>query len=123
MKGKEGKEIRLDEVRELDRVVHEPARLSILYHLSGGGSADFTFLMNMTGVAQGSLSNHLERLESAGLIETRKDFFLRRPRTRANITPKGEEALEEHWRQLNRLREKSIKGGKDLEKTEAGDEA
>lgn len=99
--------MRIDEVTGLDRVVHEPARLSILYSLSGGGSADFTFLLNRTGVTRGSLSKHLSKLEEAGLVEIRKEFVLRKPRTRISITPSGEVALENHWQQLNKLREKS----------------
>ncbi|HEY3056658.1 MAG TPA: transcriptional regulator, partial [Thermoanaerobaculia bacterium] len=52
----------------LDRLVHEPARLSILTALSACKSADFLFLQRLTGLSKGNLSSHLSKLEEGGLV-------------------------------------------------------
>ena len=51
---------------ELDKVVHEPARLKILAYLSVVKSADFVFLLSRTGLTYGNLSSHMSKLEEAG---------------------------------------------------------
>ena len=61
---------RLEEVGELDRTIHEPARLAILTVLSAADSADFVYLQRATGLTKGNLSSHLTKLEAAGLVAT-----------------------------------------------------
>ena len=55
----------LASVTEIDRVVHEPARLMLMATLYVLDSADYTFLMNLTGVTWGNLSAHIGKLEPA----------------------------------------------------------
>ncbi len=57
----------------LDRVIHEPARLTIAAILSVVEAADFLYLQRETGLTKGNLSFHLARLEEAGyaVIEKR----------------------------------------------------
>ena len=52
--------------QEIDRLVHEPARLKILAFLSLLENADFTFLVSRLGLKMGNLSAHLSKLEEAG---------------------------------------------------------
>lgn len=94
-----------EEMATLDRLIHEPARLAILSALSSVKSADFTFLQRLTGLTMGNLSSHLSRLEEAGLIEVEKQFIDKRPNTLVALTPKGKEAIENHWKLLDNLRE------------------
>ena len=47
------------ELPDLERLVHEPARLSILTHLYVISRADFVFLMRQTGLTRGNLSSHM----------------------------------------------------------------
>src|SRR4051812_44065633 len=54
---------------ELDRVIHEPARLRIMTVLSGVADADFNFLLSALGLTKGNLSTHAERLERVGYVE------------------------------------------------------
>ena len=56
----------LRSVTELDRLIHEPARLLIVTILSTVESADFLFLQRETGLTKGNLSAHLSKLEEAG---------------------------------------------------------
>lgn len=93
-----------EELANLDRLVHEPARLSILTALSGVVSADFIFLQRLTGLTVGNLSTHLSKLADAGLIEIDKQFINRRPNTQVQITAAGREAVERHWQKLDEIR-------------------
>ena len=61
-----------DEIKDLtniDRLIHEPSRLAIMAVLSACESADFTYLLNTTGLTKGNLSAHLSKLEDAGYIK------------------------------------------------------
>ena len=77
----------------IDRLVHEPARLTILAHLYVVESADFLFLMSQTGLTWGNLSSHLSKLEAAGYIEIEKKFKGKKPNTMLKITDKGRSAF------------------------------
>jgi DNA-binding MarR family transcriptional regulator len=92
-----------EEMAGLDRLIHEPARLSILTALSACKRADFIFLQRLTGLTVGNLSSHLSRLEEAGLVRTEKQFIDKRPNTLAEITDKGRQAIDDHWRRLEAL--------------------
>jgi len=81
---------------EIDRLIHEPARLSVMALLYVIESADFTFVMNQTGLTWGNLSAHLSKLEDAGYIQVEKRFKGRRPNTSLQLTPKGRRAFAEY---------------------------
>jgi DNA-binding transcriptional ArsR family regulator len=88
---------------EVDRVVHEPARLLIMALLSGAEKADFLFLLRETGLTKGNLSNHLAKLEEAAYIEIDKTFRGKVPLTLARLTPKGRSALQIYRKTMNGL--------------------
>ena len=92
-----------ERLADLDRLVHEPARLAIMSALSACQSADFLFLQRITGLSKGNLSSHLGRLEDAGLITVTKQFSGRIPHTSAALTADGRTRLAAHWRDLERL--------------------
>jgi DNA-binding MarR family transcriptional regulator len=94
----------LEQVGELDRTIHEPARLAILTVLSACDSADFVYLQRATGLTQGNLSSHLSKLEEAGLVEIEKRFVERRPNTLVRLTDAGRKGVGEHWARLEDLR-------------------
>jgi DNA-binding MarR family transcriptional regulator len=83
----------LASLTELDRVVHEPARLVVMSLLYVVDSADFTFLMNQTGLTWGNLSAHMSKLEEASYVEVEKSFKGRRPNTSFRLTSQGREAF------------------------------
>jgi DNA-binding MarR family transcriptional regulator len=83
----------LQPLAEIDRVIHEPARLLILAYLSVVESADFLFLMNQTALTRGNLSSHLSKLEAAGYIEIKKEFVEKTPRTLLCLTEEGRKAF------------------------------
>ena len=86
----------LQPLAEIDRVVHEPARLLILAYLSVVESADFLFLMNQTHLTRGNLSSHLSKLEAAGYIEIKKEFVEKIPHTLLQLTERGRKAFLEY---------------------------
>ena len=87
----------------LDRLVHEPARLAILTALSGCRSCDFMFLLSLTGLSRGNLSNHLIKLEQGGLVMIEKGFRGKVPLTTATLTQEGRRAIDAHWKSLTTL--------------------
>ena len=97
------------QINDLDRIVHEPARLAILTMLSACDAADFTFLLRATGLTNGNLSAHLTRLETARLIVVSKKFVAKRPQTMVSLTPFGREQIHHHWQQLEKLRTNAVK--------------
>jgi DNA-binding MarR family transcriptional regulator len=84
-------------LNEIDRVIHEPARLSIMIHLSILQEADFTYLLYRTRLSRGNLSVQLQKLEGVGYIKIKKKFVKRMPRTMVSLSEKGKEALD-HYR-------------------------
>jgi DNA-binding MarR family transcriptional regulator len=93
----------LQPLAELDRVVHEPARLMILACLAAVESADFLFVANQTGLTRGNLSSHMCRLEESGYVEVKKEFVDRIPRTLLGITRKGRDAFRAYKRNMTQV--------------------
>jgi DNA-binding transcriptional ArsR family regulator len=89
---------------DLDRTIHEPARLRILTLLSGVDEADFNFLLNTVGLTKGNLSSHMDKLEKAGYVTIVKSFNGRIPHTDFSITQEGRQALEKYWEELDAIR-------------------
>jgi DNA-binding MarR family transcriptional regulator len=89
---------------EVDRTIHEPARLRILMILSGAESVSYNFLKTTLGLTNGNLGSHLDRLEKAGYISVRKSFQDRMPRTDYVLTQAGRSALADYWAVLDELR-------------------
>lgn len=95
----------------LDRLIHEPARLAIMTALSASEGADFLFLQSLTGLTRGNLSSHLSKLEDAELVDVKKRFIGKKPNTYASLTGKGLQAIDEHWKRLERLRKAAMESG------------
>lgn len=87
----------LKNLAELDRIIHEPARLAVVAVLYVLKDADFLFLQRETGLTKGNLSSHLVRLEEAGYVQIAKTFRGKIPLTLCRLTPQGKAAFE-HYR-------------------------
>jgi DNA-binding transcriptional ArsR family regulator len=87
---------------EVDRVIHEPARLMILMYLSSLEEADFLFLTRATGLTWGNLSSHLGRLEAAGYVEITKRFVNKKPNSMARLTKTGRAAVRDYTRTMRK---------------------
>lgn len=88
---------------DIDRVIHEPARLMIVAVLSVVESADFLFLMNQTELTRGNLSSHLSKLEAAGYVEIKKEFVEKIPRTLLSLTEEGRKAFAGYRKKMQQV--------------------
>ena len=88
---------------DIDRLVHEPARLMILAVLYVVESADFVFLMNQTGLTWGNLSSHLSKLEEAAYVDVEKGFKGKKPHTMLYLTEQGRIAFREYRQRMKQV--------------------
>ena len=98
MVGNSKNELNLDQ--DIDRLVHEPARLKILAFLSLLDSADFTFLVSRLGLTMGNLSAHISKLQDAGYVEVEKGYKDNRPQTMISLTEVGRKAFLNYRQQM-----------------------
>ena len=94
-----------EQLANLDRRVHDPARLAILTALSACERADFLFLLRITGLTKGNLSSHLSKLEEAGLVVIEKRFVEKKTQTLARLSDQGRGAVESYWKEMEEIRE------------------
>ncbi len=90
-------------LNDVDRLIHEPARLAVMTILAAVESADFLYLLHETELTKGNLSAHLSKLEEAGYIEIEKTFIGKRPHTNCRLTDEGQKAYAGYLQQLNEL--------------------
>lgn len=88
---------------DVDRLIHEPARLKLVALLYVLDSADFTFLMTQTGMTWGNLSAHMSKLEKAEYIQVVKTFKGKRPNTMLSLTDAGRAAFQAYRQQMQQL--------------------
>lgn len=88
---------------DIDRVIHAPARLMVLTYLYVVESADFVFLMRLTGLTWGNLSSHLSKLEEAGYVAIDKSFVGKKSHTMIRLTAAGRDAFRTYKRRLQQV--------------------
>jgi DNA-binding transcriptional ArsR family regulator len=86
----------IQRLAEIDRIIHEPARLMIVALLAAVEEADFQYLRLATGLTQGNLSTHLSRLEEADYVAIEKTFRGKYPLTICRLTARGKEVLDKY---------------------------
>ena len=91
---------RLRQLADLDRLIHEPARLMIVAILSSVESADFLYLKRAAGLTKGNLSSHLSKLEEAGYITIEKTYQGKIPLTVCRLTEQGRQAFSAYRAQM-----------------------
>jgi DNA-binding MarR family transcriptional regulator len=85
----------LDQAEQIDRLIHEPARLLILTVLVSVDGADFVFLLGITGLTRGNLSAHLAKLEDSNYVAAARTYD-KTPRTTYRLTPAGRKAIDRY---------------------------
>jgi DNA-binding transcriptional ArsR family regulator len=88
---------------DLDRVIHEPARLLIVTILSSVVEADFLYLLQATELTKGNLSTHLSKLEDEGYVLIVKAFRGKIPLTLISLTKTGREAFQTYRKEMTAL--------------------
>jgi DNA-binding MarR family transcriptional regulator len=87
----------------IDSAIHAPARLMVLTYLYVVESADYVYIMNLTGLTWGNLATHLSKLEEAGYIEMQKFFKGKKPQTMLRMTEAGRNAFREYRKIMQQL--------------------
>lgn len=98
--------------KDVDRLIHEPARLVIMTILSVVEQVDFLYLLNETGLTRGNLSTHLSRLEEGGYIQIDKTYRGKTPATLIRITPEGSAAYQAYKNHLHGIMQRTAKEGR-----------
>lgn len=93
----------LHPLASIDQVIHAPARLMVLTYLYVVESADYVFLLQLTGLTWGNLSTHLTKLEEAGYIEITKEFQGKKPHTTIKLTQQGRAAFREYKKSMQQV--------------------
>jgi DNA-binding MarR family transcriptional regulator len=101
--GKSQKTDSLSEIMNIDRLVHSPARLSILTYLSVVEEGDAVYLLNQTGLTWGNLSANVTRLQEAGYIEVVKEFKDKKPHTLLKLSDRGRQAFHDYQNTMRGL--------------------
>jgi DNA-binding MarR family transcriptional regulator len=99
----------ISSIIDIDKVIHEPARLMIIAHLYVLESADFLFLKQQTGLTWGNLSSHISKLEDASYIKVEKEFVEKKPHTMIHLTENGRTAFREYQKRMKQVFEDSSK--------------
>jgi DNA-binding MarR family transcriptional regulator len=87
---------------ELDKIIHEKARLKILTYLASSQETEtgFTELRDALGFSSGNLSVQLKTLENAKYVASEKGYRDNRPYTGIRLTSAGKKALEGYLSEL-----------------------
>jgi DNA-binding MarR family transcriptional regulator len=93
----------LSGLTEIDRLIHEPARLVIMAILYAVESADFLYLQREAALTKGNLSSHLSKLETANYVTIDKTYNGKIPLTVCRLTESGRSAFEAYRTQLKQF--------------------
>ncbi|MFX1571999.1 MAG: transcriptional regulator [Promethearchaeota archaeon] len=88
---------------DIDKLIHEPARLLIMSFLYVVKNCDFQFLMVQTSLTKGNLSSHLSKLEDAKYIFIEKKFKGKKPYTIISLTDDGRKAYALYRKDMDKL--------------------
>ncbi len=88
---------------EIDRLIHEPARLVIMATLFVVDEADFVYLAQQTELTAGNMNSHMARLVDGGYVSVERTFAANRPRTISQLTEEGRTALQNYRQQVGNL--------------------
>ena len=103
MKSSKPNDNEVNAIQNIDKIIHEPARLIIVAHLFVVESADFLFLQRQTGLTWGNISSHLRKLENAGYVAVEKEFINKKPHTTLKLTKEGREAFQKYRKNMKQV--------------------
>ncbi len=75
----------------------------IIAHLYVVESADFLFLMRLTGLTFGNLSSHLTKLEKADYVAIKKEFIGKKPHTMLKLTKTVRAAFKAYQKSMKQV--------------------
>ena len=93
----------LHPLSDIDPLIHASARLMVMTYLYVVESADYVFLINLTGLTWGNLATHLNKLEEVGYIEMQKIFKGKKPQTLLRMTDSGRTAFQNYKKTMKQV--------------------
>ena len=93
----------LHPLADIDQIIHAPARLMVLTYLYVVESADYVFLMRLTGLTWGNLATHLNKLEEAGYVDIQKTFDGKKPKSVLRMTEQGRDAFRAYKKSMQQV--------------------
>ncbi len=96
----------LKDIIDIDKLIHEPARLLIMSYLIITESADFIFLRSQINLTWGNLSSHIKKLEEVGYVKVIKKFIKKKPHSMVSITELGKKNYREYREKMKRFFQK-----------------
>ncbi|MGD9875037.1 MAG: transcriptional regulator [Kiritimatiellia bacterium] len=94
----------------LEKLFHEPSRLSIMSALCGAphNSMAFNDLKSACSLTDGNLSRHIKTLEDAGAVRVRKTFIASKPRTTMMATDMGRRSFMQYLEALEAVLKRAV---------------
>jgi len=93
----------LHPLADIDQIIHAPARLMVLTYLYVVESADYVFLMRLTGLTWGNLATHLNKLEEVGYVDIQKTFDGKKPKSILRMTEQGRDAFRAYKKSMQQV--------------------
>ncbi len=103
-----------------DPCLKSTARILIIVSLGINRKLGFLDILQLTGLGKGSVSNHLEKLEDAGYIRTKRILTFNGHRVVAEITEKGMEVYNSYLETMDSLIEHASKAQHEIGGGESG---
>jgi DNA-binding transcriptional ArsR family regulator len=75
---------------------------------------DFSALLDSLNLTKGNLSSHIQKLEEAGLIQVKKEFVGRKPRTTYLCSDLGRREVRNYLSKIERLLKQTRKDVKNV---------
>ena len=95
--------MKAQEILQLHPLLSDRVRLAIMAALATSASeVDFSSLLKALELSKGNLSSHLRKLEDAGLIEVKKEFVERKPRSCYRCSSSGRVEVRRYLASLER---------------------
>ena len=90
---------------DLDKIIHERARLKILTFLAASGkpAVSFNEIQKQLDFTSGNLSVQLKKLKAAGYVDIHKTFKDNKPYTTIAMTIAGASALKKYVNEMESL--------------------
>ena len=88
---------------QLDRVIHEKGRLTIMSMLAASPELSFTELRDGLGMTDGNLTTHIRTLQQSGYLSVTKSFQNNRPLTTCALTAAGRKAFTNYINLLEQI--------------------
>ena len=88
---------------QLDRVIHEKVRLTLMSLLAASPQLSFTEMRDTLTMTDGNLTAHMRTLQEAGYVSVTKEFQGGRPLTTYSLTAQGRKAFATYINLLEQI--------------------